>query len=145
EGVNVSQKILRMRARPKILLCRTFEEAWEVFTTYRNDVLGIITDVEYPRGGAPDPRAGLEFARRVRGPYPDVPVLVQSARPEHEAEARALGAGFRLTGSPLLLHELRAFMVEYFGFGDFVFRLPDGTEVDRAVDLRALEEKLRTV
>ncbi|PYQ49902.1 MAG: histidine kinase [Acidobacteria bacterium] len=145
EGVNVSQKILRMRARPKILLCRTFEEAWEVFTTYRDDVLGIISDVEFPRAGERDVRAGLEFARRVRGPYPDVPVLIQSARPEHEAEARALGADFRLKGSPLLLHELRTFMVEYFGFGDFVFRLPDGREVDRAADLRALEEKLGTV
>jgi CheY-like chemotaxis protein len=145
EGVNVSQKILRMRARPKILLCRTFEEAWDVFTTYRDDVLGIISDVEFPRGGDREPRAGLEFARRVRGPYPDVPVLIQSARPEHEEEARALGADFRLKGSPLLLHELRRFMSEYFGFGDFVFRTPDGQEVDRAVDLRALEEKLRTV
>src|SRR5262249_56556483 len=97
------------------------------------------------RGGERDVRAGLEFARRVRGPYPDVPVLIQSAREEHEAEARALGADFRLKGSPLLLHELRAFMADYFGFGDFVFRLPDGTDVDRAVELRALEEKLGTV
>src|SRR5262249_28931003 len=97
------------------------------------------------RGGERDVRAGLEFARRVRGPYPDVPVLIQSARPEHETEARALGADFRLKGSHLLLHELRAFMVDYFGFGDFVFRLPDGREVDRALDLRGLEEKLGTV
>ncbi len=145
EGVNVSQKILRMRARPKILLCRTYEEAWDVFTTYREDVLGIVSDVEFPRGGQRAPRAGLDFARRVREPYPDVPVLIQSAREEHEAEARALGADFRLKGSPLLLQELRRFMVDYFGFGDFVFRAPDGREVDRAVDLRALEEKLRTV
>ena len=145
EGVNVSQKILRMRARPKILLCQTFEEAWETFTAYRDDVLGIISDVEFPRGGKRESEAGLEFARRVRGPYPDVPVLIQSARPEHEAEARALGADFRLKGSPLLLHELRQFMVDYFGFGDFVFRLPDGREVDHAADLRALEEKLGTV
>jgi len=32
EGLNLSQKILRMRARPKILLCRTFEEAWSAFS-----------------------------------------------------------------------------------------------------------------
>jgi len=101
EGVNVSQKILRMRARPKILLCQTFEEAWETFTAYRDDVLGIISDVEFPRGGERESEAGLEFARRVRGPYPDVPVLIQSARPEHEAEARALGADFRLSGARL--------------------------------------------
>jgi len=28
EGLNISQKMLRMRARPKILLCESFEAAW---------------------------------------------------------------------------------------------------------------------
>ena len=31
EGVNPMQRLLRMRARPKILLAETFEEAWELF------------------------------------------------------------------------------------------------------------------
>ena len=35
-------------------------------------------------------------------------------------------------------------MVDHFGFGDFIFRLPDGTEVARAHDLKMLEEKLQT-
>ena len=42
----------------------------------------------------------------------------------------------------MLLQQLRQFMVENFGFGDFVFRLPDGTEVGRAHDLKTLEEML---
>ena len=33
EGLNVAHKILRKRARPKIILCGTWEEAWEYFTT----------------------------------------------------------------------------------------------------------------
>jgi CheY-like chemotaxis protein len=145
EGVNQSQKILRMRARPKILLCGTFEEAWTAFTLFQADVLGVVTDVEFPREGRLDRGAGLELARRVRGQAPDVPVLIQSSRPEHEAEAREGGADFLLKGSPLLLNHLRRFMGEYFGFGDFVFRLPDGREVGRARDLRGLEDQLRTV
>ena len=52
EGLNLSQKILRMRARPKILLCTTWEEAEEVFERYAEDVLGIISDIEFPRDGA---------------------------------------------------------------------------------------------
>ena len=36
-------------------------------------------------------------------------------------------------------------MLENFGFGDFVFRLPDGTEVGRAPDLKTLVRLLRTV
>ncbi|HET7746267.1 MAG TPA: PEP/pyruvate-binding domain-containing protein, partial [Vicinamibacteria bacterium] len=145
EGRNVAEKITRMRARPKILLCRTFEEARAVFERYRDDVLGVIADVEFPRAGRPSPDAGLEFARLVRRPYPDVPILLQSSRPENEARARAVGADFLLKGSPRLLQELRRFMTDYFGFGPFIFRLPDGSEVGRAQDLRALEAMLSAV
>jgi len=145
EGLNLSQKILRMRARPKILLCRTFEEAWSAFSRYRDDVLGVVSDVEFPREGRPARDAGLQFARMVRGPCPDVPILLHSSRPENEARAREAGADFLLKGSPVLLQELRRFMVEYFGFGPFVFRTEEGREVARAADLRGLEEKLRTV
>jgi CheY-like chemotaxis protein len=145
EGLNLSQKILRMRARPKILLCTTWEEAERAFERYAAEVLGIISDVEFPRAGEKMPRAGAEFARQVRAAYPDVPIVLHSSRPENEALARSVGADFLLKGSPLLLQELRDVMLEHFGFGDFVFRRPDGTEVGRAPDLRGLEEQLGTV
>ena len=145
EGLNLSQKILRMRARPKILLCTTWEEAEQAFERYADEVLGIISDVEFPRAGEKIPRAGAEFARHVRAATPDVPIILHSSRPENEALAYSVGADFLLKGSPLLLQELRDVMLEHFGFGDFVFRRPDGSEVDRASDLRGLEEKLATV
>jgi CheY-like chemotaxis protein len=145
EGLNLSQKILRMRARPKILLCTTWEEAEDAFERYADEVLGIISDVEFPRAGEKVPRAGAEFARQVRAATPDVPIILHSSRPENEALAYSVGADFLLKGSPLLLQELRDVMLEHFGFGDFVFRGPDGSELDRACDLRGLEEKLATV
>ena len=145
EGLNLSQKILRMRARPKILLCTTWEEAELAFTRHAEDVLGIISDVEFPRGGEKVAGAGADLARPVRAAYPDVPIVLHSSRPENEALARSVGANFLLKGSSLLLQELRDVMLHDFGFGDFVFRLADGTEVDRAADLRELEEKLRAV
>jgi hypothetical protein len=145
EGLNLSQKILRMRARPKILLCTTWEEAEAAFERYAEEVLGIISDVEFPRSGEKVPRAGADFARHVRRAYPDVPIVLHSSRPENEALAHSVGADFLLQGSPLLLQELRDVMLEHFGFGDFVFRRPDGTEVGRAADLRGLEEQLASV
>lgn len=145
EGLNLSQKIMRMRARPKILLCRTFEEAWAAFSAYQKDILGLISDVEFPREGQWAADAGLEFAGLVRGQWPDVPILMQSSRAENEAVARSAGCEFLLKGSPTLIHDLRRFMLSDFGFGDFVFRLPNGTEADRARDLKGLEEKLHTV
>ena len=74
-----------------------------------------------------------------------MPIVLHSSRPENQALAHSVGADFLLKGSPLLLQELRDVMLEHFGFGDFVFRRPDGTEVGRAADLRGLEEQLATV
>lgn len=145
EGINVAHKILRMRARPKILLCTSFEEAWEYFSTYEEDVLGVISDIEFPVNGALDPEAGAEFARRVRAAYTDIPVLLQSSLAESEALATSVGADFLIKGSPTLLTDLRRFIIDNFSFGDFIFRLPDGTPVGRATDLKSLLELLRTV
>jgi CheY-like chemotaxis protein len=145
EGLNLSQQILRMRARPKILLCTTWEEAVQVFDTHAEEVLGIISDVQFPRDGVKSAEAGADFARRVSSAYPDIPVILHSSRPENEALAAKVGANFLLKGSPLLLQELRKVMLEDFAFGDFVFKGTRGNELDRAADLRSLEEKLATV
>jgi CheY-like chemotaxis protein len=140
EAVNASDKIMRMRARPKILLSATYEDAWQLFTQYEDDVLGVISDVEFPAGGALSPTAGLDFARQVRARWPDIPVLLQSSNPAHADGAAAIGATFLRKGSPTLLAELRRFMIDYFGFGDFVFRRPGGELVGMAHDLTSLEE-----
>lgn len=145
EGINLSHKYLRMRARPKILLCTNYEEAWDCYSRYEEYVLGIISDVDFHRTGAPDPTAGITFARAVRERHQDIPILLQSTDATHEEQAHALRCTFLLKDSPLLLHELRQFMIHYFSFGDFVFRTRDGMEVGRAYDLKSLEEQLRVV
>ncbi len=145
ESVNTAHKILRMRARPKILLCSSFEEAWSYFSTYQENVLGVISDVEFPQEGELNPNAGMEFARRVKEAWKDIPILLQSSRPDGEATAREVGADFLLKGSPTLLEDLRRFVVDNFFFSEFVFRLPDGTPVGRAKDMKTLLEMLRSV
>ncbi len=145
EGVNLYQRLLRMRARPKILLCSTFEEAWHSFTKYRYNVLGIITDIEFPREGEPLATAGLDLAKRVREASPEIPILLQSSNPENREMAESVGTGFLLKGSPVMLDEIRQYLTRHFYFGDFVFRMETGEEVDRAPDLRSLLEKLETV
>jgi CheY-like chemotaxis protein len=140
EAVNVSDRIMRMRARPKILLSGSYEEAWDAFIAFQEDLLGVISDIEFPAGGKLSPTAGLDFARSVRADWPDVPVLLQSSNPAQAARAAEVGATFLLKGSATLLADLRRFMVDYFGFGDFVFRRPTGAMVGMAHDLKSLEE-----
>ena len=145
EGLNLSQKLLRMRARPKILLASSYEEAWEYFSRFREDVLGVFSDIEFPRDGKRDPDAGATLASRIREARPDVPIALQSSYEENEELAERLNASFLLKGSPDMLARLRELLIEKFFFGDFVFRLPSGEELDRARNLKELVEKLRTV
>ncbi len=142
EGINLSHKFLRMRARPKILLCTTYEEAWDYFQKYQDYILGVISDIDFVHDGKQDPQAGIEFAKNVKMQHPDIPILLQSYLSDNEEKARLVGASFLLKDSPMLLHELRQFMIRHFSFGDFVFRTPDGTEVGRAQDLKTLEDQL---
>ncbi|MEK7703377.1 MAG: PEP/pyruvate-binding domain-containing protein, partial [Myxococcota bacterium] len=145
EGRNLTHRYLRVRARPKILLCTTYEEALDYYTRYEDNVLGIISDVAFPRNGELDAHAGLSFASEVRGRHPDIPIILQSNAVGERGAARNIGAAFLLKDSPVLLQDLRRFMVESFAFGDFVFHTQDGTEVGRASDLRSLERELARV
>ncbi len=145
EGINLTHKFLRMRARPKILLCTTYEEAESYFEKYKEFVLGVITDINFKHYGVRDPEAGLKFSRHVKSYQKDIPVLLQSGNLELKEKANEVGASFLSKNSPRLLHDLRNFMLNNFGFGDFVFQLEDGTEVARAKNLKSLEEKIRTI
>jgi len=87
----------------------------------------------------------VELVSRIRTRKPDIPIVMQSSIPENEEVASCLGASFLQKGSPLLLHRLRELLLSHFGFGDFIFRMPDGSEIDTASDLKSLVEKLRTV
>ncbi len=145
EGVNITHKFLRMRARPKILLCTTYEEAWEYYTKYEDYILGIITDSNFRHTGIRDPEAGIKFSKTVKAQHEDIPILLQSSNPEFEKKAHDAGTSFLLKGSPKLLHDLRDFMINNFGFGDFIFQTSDGKVVGRAANLKTLEDQLKIV
>lgn len=145
EGVNLTHKFLRMRARPKILLCTTYEEAWSYYEKYQEYVLGIILDINFKHHGVKDPEAGIKFARNVRSQHDDIPILLQSSDLGLKEKANQLGIAFLHKNSPRLLHELRDFMLQNFGFGDFVFLTPDCKEVFRAANLVDLEDALQII
>lgn len=145
EGTNLTHKLMRMRARPKILLCTTFEEAEDTYLRYRRTILGILSDVDFPRGGQLDQHAGLDFARMVRRRDPELPIMLQTLDPATLLGASEVTADIVLKDSPILLHELSRFMTERFGFGEFVFRTSASGEVGRAPSLHVLERLLHTV
>jgi len=143
EGLNEHQMMLRMRGRPKILLATSYEEAVAFYTKYKENLLGIISDVSYMNGGKMDKEAGLKLATLVKADDPYMPMLLQSSEEKWKQRAKDHRVGFLLKSSKTLLHDLRNFIIEFFAFGDFVFRDPaTGEEVARVSDMQSLQHKI---
>ncbi len=145
EGINLSHRFLRMRARPKILLASNYEEAIKYIKKYEDTLLGVISDINFARNGVRDPKAGIRLAKKIKKNNPDLPFLLQSSKEENRKLSEKLNISFIWKNSPLLLNDLRKFMYEQFSFGDFIFRDTQGNEIDRASNLVELEEKIKTV
>ncbi|MCU0559180.1 MAG: phosphoenolpyruvate synthase PpsA [Desulfobacterales bacterium] len=146
EGLNLLHKQLRMRSRAKIVLADSLEEAVALYRRYRPYVLGVVTDVRFAKAGQLDDEAGFELVRMLRREDRDLPICIQSAEPEkNRPRALALGTTFIDKNSTRLIEDLQRFLEEYMGFGDFIFRMPDGREIARAANPRALLGHLREV
>ncbi|MCU0664384.1 MAG: histidine kinase [Myxococcota bacterium] len=145
DGLNRMDKLLRQRARHKVLLATSYEEAESLYLQFKQNIAGVITDARFPRGGKLDSQAGIAFTRMVKELTSDRPVVVQSSDAANAELAWSLGAHFINKRAANLLLELRGFMRGHMGFGDFVFRLPNGQEIGRAVDLRSMADSINTV
>src|SRR5215469_6611249 len=82
EGINVAHKLVRMQARPKILLSSNFEDAAGLVQEYRDYLFGMVSDVEFPWDGKLSPDAGFELSRLIKSLVPDAPVVLQTSRTE---------------------------------------------------------------
>lgn len=142
-AMNMSHGLLRVRLRPKILLAETYEEAWAIIAKYKHNLLGVISDVRFPEGGEINPTAGLKLAKKVREMFTDFPILLQSEENENAEQASEMQVHFLNKNSPHLLHDLRTFILENYGFGSFVFRYPDGRVIAEAKDVTELERIVR--
>ena len=140
EALNAHQRTLRMRGRPKIVLTRTYEEAMELYNKYEKNVLGIITDARYPRGGVVDPMAGIKLLAEIRSRDPFIPLILQSAEVNNKVYAGRYDASFVDKNSKKMNIDLREIISDHFGFGDFIFRNPDTfEEVARVRNLKELQ------
>ncbi len=143
EGLNEHQKMNRARGRPKILLATNYEEGLQLYEMYKKNLLGIISDITYRRGGKMDQDAGISLITHIKRENKYMPVLLQSSNPENHARAKVLRVGFIDKNSKSLNHELREFIKEFFAFGDFVFKDPEThEELTRAHNLKDLQEKI---
>jgi CheY-like chemotaxis protein len=142
EGANDYMSLLQMRSRPKILLARNYEDAWRDYQKYQDHILGMITDIRFPRGGKLDEKAGFELVKNIRTEAPTLPIMLQSSDENNRQRSETLKTFFVNKNDHSLIQELRTFLLDYMGFGCFSFRMPDDSVVGMADNLFELRDQL---
>ena len=71
--------------------------------------------------------------------------MLQSQEQENATKAEALHAAFINKNSPTLAHDIQAFIKNYLGFGDFIFRNAKGEEIDKATSIEEFKQKLLSI
>lgn len=146
EGLNENQKTMAKRARPKILLAKTYEEALLLYNKYKNNLLGVISDISFPKNGIIDSQAGLKLGGLIRNEIQQMPILLQSSDEKNKSLSTILQASFIHKYSKTLLADLKNYIKYNYGFGDFIFKDPvTNNEIDRANNLNALQVKLASI
>ncbi len=156
EALNRHAATLRMRGRPKVLLARTYDEAMQLYEKYKDNCLGVISDVRFPIHAHPehqgamggnkeekDPEAGFKLLEAIRREDEYVPLIMESAESANRERAEREGFKFVDKNSKMLSVDLRHLMEEHMGFGDFIFRDPKThQEIMRIHTLKELQDNI---
>lgn len=138
-------KVLRLRARPKILMAASYEEAIEVLNQYKDNLLCLISDVRFYKEGKLNDDAGVQLVQHFRSQVKDLPIVLQSSDPENATKAYELKCTYIDKNSQSLLQDIQSFITHYLGFGNFVYKNAQGVQIAVARSLKEFENQLREV
>jgi hypothetical protein len=138
-------KVLKLRARPKILLASDYEDAIAIFSKYRDSLLCVISDMRFPMNGVLHDTAGYDLIRHFKEDLPNLPAVLQSSDPENSRYAHALKTNFINKNSESLFQDLKSFINYYLGFGHFVYRDIKGRQIAVARSMKEFEAYLQTI
>lgn len=153
EALNRHAATMRMRGRPKVVLARSYREAIDIYKRYKDNCLGVISDVRFPMeplkaGASPheedkDPEAGFKLLEAIRKEDEYVPLIMESSEAANRERAEKEGFRYVDKNSKKLSLDLRRIMEEHMGFGDFLFRDPKTHEVvARIHSLKELQDNI---
>ncbi len=138
-------KVLRLRARPKILLASSWEDAINIYNNYKESLLCVISDIRFPKNGELHETAGYDLIKLIKKELPNLPSVLQSSDPENAKYAFDLKASFINKNSESLLQDLKSFITYYLGFGHFVYRDNSGRQIAVAKSMKEFEAYLETI
>ncbi|MEJ5306682.1 MAG: PEP/pyruvate-binding domain-containing protein [candidate division WOR-3 bacterium] len=145
EKLDDMKKLLRLRARPKVIIATNYEDAIFYFEKYRENLLTVISDMKFPKNNATNYNAGYELIKFIKETMPELPCLLQSFEKENLKKAKELKVPFINKNSDKLSQELRNFIFNNLGFGSFVFKDRKGKEIVKASNIESFRKILLTI
>ncbi len=147
DGLDGLHKQLRMRSRAKVLHAETYEEGLEYFKKYKNNLIGVVSDVRFWRKQQVDPKAGFDLAQKIIQSEKGIPIMLYTAEPTEEVarKAKELETYFLDKNAGDRNSQLKDFLSQYVGLGDFIFRMPDGKFLGKAANVHKLKRQLQHV
>ena len=141
EGANEFQQNLRMRGRPKILLATNYNQAVSLYNKYKENVLGVISDVRYKINRHTDKHAGVKLCNYLKEQDVHLPLLLLSSEGENKELASEIGVDFLGKYTKNFSYELRNFIIKNFHLGSFHFYCPVKQKViGTASSLKSFQE-----
>ncbi len=139
-------KIMKMRARPKVILVSSYEDAVFIINKYKDFLLSVISDVKFQRNGVDDENAGVDLLRYVNSTlrFP-IPILLQSHDVNNARRANDVGADFINKNSESLSLDIHNYIYKRLGFGNFVFKDTEGNPIMIARNMAEFQEMFQIV
>ena len=145
KSLNSSQKLLHMRARPKIILVKTYEEAIKYLKKYRYNTLGIISDLNFPDKKNKNSFSGLKLIKYLKKIKSNIPLILQTTEKDTLEIEEKYNVQVLDKNSHKLFQNLKKFMNDNFGFGNFKFRYPDGKLIKEVTTISNFKKILGTI
>ncbi len=157
EEYNDERKRLRMRARPKVILCNDINEAGQIYDNYKENISCVIASAyhtiknEIPQWGNKYDKEpenllnGLDLLTKIRNTDSHTTLMLHSEDQAVMPKAIALNSYFLYDESSTFWRDFKSFLYTSQGFGEFVFRNEKGQLINSAKSMHDFESKLQTI
>ena len=144
KSYNDADRLIKMRARPKILLAKNYEQAKKYFDTYHKNIIGVLSDIRFPKSGK-QKKSGIILAKYIKSIEPYLPILLLSNRDDYKQEALDVTGHFISKKSGSLFKEIKEFIVSHLGFGDLILKNSKGRKIKAVSAVENLKEAMEKI
>ena len=145
ESFNDTQKLLHMRARPKIILSTNYEDAMNFINKYHLNILGIVSDIRFPINNKKSKNAGIKLIKEIRKFDKSIPFIFQTNQTIEENELKKYSVKYINKNSTTFFQDLRKIVIDNFGFGIFKFKLKNGKIIANAKSIKQLQTNIKSI